>query len=81
MRCWDESPSTRPTAQDLLRCLRGISPAWEPPLEYPIPDDPDGEAAPGPTPRSEWIVGTDALTSGFFALLIAMLCIFMVSFH
>ena len=44
LQCWDESPSARPTAQDLLYCLQDISPAWTPPLVYPIPDGPNEEA-------------------------------------
>jgi len=41
VQCWDESPSVRPTAKDLLRCLQDISPTWVPPLQYPIPEDSD----------------------------------------
>ena len=36
--CWSKSPSDRPTAQQLLRCLEDASHTWVPPLEYPIPD-------------------------------------------
>ena len=79
-RCWGKSPSTRPTARELLRYLQDISPTWVPPFEYPIPDDPDGEASPDFISRSEWIMGTDVLKSVFFALLVAMLCAFMLSF-
>ena len=78
--CWGKSPSTQPTARDLLRCLQDISPTWVFPLKYPIPDDPDGEASPDFISRSEWIMGTDVLKSGFFALLVAMLRAFMLSF-
>jgi len=35
--CWSKSPSDRPTAQQLLRCLEDASHTWVPPLEYPIP--------------------------------------------
>ena len=80
VRCWDKSPSARPTAQDLLRCLQDAPPIWEPPLEYPIPDDPDGKAEPGSLSRSEVVMATGALTSGFFALLVAVACVFMLSF-
>ena len=79
MQCWDESPSVRPTAQDLLRYLRDAPPAWAPPLEYPIPDDPDGEADPVSLSRGGRAAAMGVLTGGFFALLIAMLCVFMVS--
>ena len=79
MQCWNESPSTRPTAQNLLRCLQDVSPAWAPPLEYPIPDSPDREAAHHSISRSKWMVGTDALPGGFFVLSIVMLYIFMLS--
>lgn len=34
--CWSESPSARPAAQRLLRCLQDASHTWVPPLEYPI---------------------------------------------
>ena len=79
VQCWDESPSTRPTAQDLFRCLQDISPTWVPPLEYPVPDGPDGEAGPDFVSRSERIMGAYALATGFFALSIAMLCVFILS--
>ena len=42
--CWSESPSARPTAQQLLRYLEDASRDWTPPLNYPIPDDLDGGA-------------------------------------
>ena len=71
-RCWDESPPTRPTARDLLRCLQDISPTWAPPLEYPIPEDPDEEVIPDFISRSERIMAAGALASFFFALSIAM---------
>ena len=80
VRCWDELPSVRPTAQDLLRCLRDDSPTWARPLEYPIPDDPTGEAGPEFTSRGEWVMTTDGPTSGFFALLVTILCVFVLSF-
>ena len=72
-RCWDKSPSTRPTARDLHHCLQDISPAWAPPLEYPIPEDPDEEAIPDFISRSERIMAVGALAGVFFALSIAML--------
>ena len=79
LRSWDESPSTRPTARALLCYLQGASPTWAPPLEYPIPDDPDGEAGFDLMPHGEWSVVADALTNSFFAPLIVMLCIFVLS--
>ena len=81
MRCWNESPSARPTAQDLLRCLHDISTAWEPSLEYTIPDDLYEWIAPEFISRSEQVMAADALKSSFFSLLIAVFCIFMFSFN
>ena len=77
MRCWDESPLVRPTAENLLHCLRDASSAWVPSAEYPIPDDPDGEAGSNFVSRDERIMATDAQTS-FFTLLVAMLCAFVL---
>ena len=78
----DESPSVRPTAQDLLRHLRDAPPTWAPPLEYPIADDPDEVAGPDSISRGERVMVMDALKlGGFFALLIAVLCIFMLPFN
>ena len=79
VQCWDESPSVRPTTQDLFRYLRDAPPAWAHSLEYPIPDDPDGEADPVSLSRGGQAVAMGVLTGGFFALLIAVLCAFMVS--
>ena len=80
-RCWDESPTTRPTAEDLLRCLQDISPAWAAPLVYPIPDEPDEEAGPDSISRGEQITATDALTSSFFVPLFIVLCAFVLLFY
>ena len=66
VRCWDKSPSVRPTVKDLLRCLQDTPPTWAPSPEYPIPDDPNEEAYPDPFSRGERIMMTDALTAGFF---------------
>ena len=81
VQCWDESPSARPTAEDLLYCLQDISPTWAPPLEYPILDGPDGEAAPDFISCGEQIMAMDAPTSSFLVPLVIMLCAFMLSFH
>ena len=80
VRCWDESPSVRPSAKVLLRCLRDAPPARVPPPEYPISDDPYKEASPPDIlSRGERVTATGALTSVFFALLVAMLCVSMFS--
>ena len=81
MQCWDESPSVRPTAEDLLCYFRDASPTWVPPVEYPIPDDPDGEAGPDSVSRGERVMVADSPTSGLFAFLVAMLCVFVLSFN
>ena len=81
VQCWDESPSTRPTAQDLLHCLQDISPTWVPPLEYPIPDDPDGETVYNFVSHGEWGIVAGALMGSFVTLLVVMLCVFVLSFH
>ena len=81
VQCWDESPSIRPTAQDLLRHLRDAPPAWASPLEYPIADDPDEVAGPDSISRGERVMTTDALKGGFFALLVAVLCVFVFLFN
>ena len=81
VQCWDVSPSVRPTAQDLLRHLRDAPPTWAPPLEYPIADDPDEVAGPDSISRGERIMATDVLKGGFFALLVAVLCVFVLSFY
>ena len=78
MHCWDESPSVRPTAQDLLHYLQNAPTVWASPLEYPIPDDLDEVASPDSISRSEQILATDVLKGGFVALLVAVLCILML---
>ena len=40
--CWSESPSARPTAQQLLRYLEDASHTWIP-LGYPVPGGRNGE--------------------------------------
>ena len=81
VQCWDESPSVRPTAQDFLRYLRDAPPAQAFSLEYPIPEDPNEVVGPDSISRSERIMAADVLKRGFFALLVAVLCIFMLSFN
>ena len=74
-KCWSESPSARPTAQQLFRHLQDASRTWVPPLEYPIPDDIDGGAEPDSTSGDERNITTAALTSGLVVLLMSMLYI------
>ena len=71
--CWSESPSARPTAQQLLRYLEGASRDWTPPLEYPIPGDHDGGAGFDLTSGDERSGVTSAPTSSLIALLVGML--------
>ena len=78
VRCWDESPSTRPAAQDLLRYLQDASPTWVPPLEYPIPDDPDETGADFMS-YGGWNTMVGALSSSLFAPLVVVLCVLALS--
>ena len=80
-RCWDELPSTRPAARDLLRCLQDISPAWTPLLEYPIPDEPDEEVGPDSVSRSEQITAADVPTGNLVVPLAIVLCALVLLFH
>ena len=50
LQCWDQSPSARPTAQELLHFLQGISNTWAPSLEYPASGRLSEEAGPDFTP-------------------------------
>ena len=74
-RCWDESPASRPTAQQLLHCLRDASRTWVSPPEYPVSDDLDEgvefEFASGIGRCT--VVG--ALASGLLAFIIGVLCV------
>ena len=81
MQCWSESPSARPTAEDLLRCPQDTPPTWAPPLQYPIPDDSDGEVGTDFMFRGEWSVVAGALAGSFFTLLVVTLCFFVLSLH
>lgn len=73
--CWDESPSARPTAQQLLRYLEDASHTWVPPLEYPILDSPDWGVGLGLPSSGERYIVMSALTSNVFVLLMSVLCI------
>ena len=72
--CWSESPSTRPTAKELLRHLQYSSHAWVPPPEYPIPEGHDEESGLDLAPDDERSIATGALTSCLFVLVMSMLC-------
>ena len=76
--CWSESPSARPTAQELLHYLQGASSTWVPPLEYPIPDGRDEGIELDPTSSHEWSIVTDAQRSGFFVLAVTVLCVLLL---
>ena len=67
--CWSESPPARPTAQQLLRYLEDASRDWTPPLEYPIPDDLDGEAGLDLTSGDERSGTASSLISLFMGML------------
>ena len=72
--CWSESPSTRPTAQQLLHYLEGASRDWTPPLEYPIPDNLHGGAGLGLTSGDDrsGTTGTPASIRSLIDLLVNM---------
>ena len=74
-KCWSESPSARPTAQQLLRHLEGASHTWKPPPKYPIPDDLGGGV--DFTSSGGRSILTSALTSGL-CLLVSMSCILLL---
>jgi len=71
--CWNESPSARPTAQELLRHLQDNSHTWVPPLEYPIPDGHDEGAGLDLGSDDEWSTATGTLTNRLFVLVVGML--------
>ena len=74
--CWNEFPSTRPTAQQLLHCLQDISPTWVPPVEYPIPDH-LGVGTLDFTPGDDRMA-SDVLTNNLFVLVVSMLCVLLL---
>jgi len=51
----------------MLLCLQSASHTWVPPLEYPIPDDPD----------DRWSVATGNFTSDVFVLVVSVLCVLL----
>ena len=71
--CWSESPSARPTAQQLLRYLEGASHDWMPPLGYPIPGDLYGGAGFDLTSGDERSGATSVPTSSLLALIVGTL--------
>ena len=76
--CWSESPSARPTAQQLLRYLQGAYLTWVPPLEYPIPDsDLDMETVLDFTHDDGRMV-SDALKNNLFVLVVSVLCVLLL---
>ena len=76
--CWSESPSARPTAQQLFRYFQGASCTWVPPLEYPIPNVLSGGAGADLTSGDERSIMTSALTSRLFALMVGMLYVLLL---
>ena len=73
LQCWDRSPSTHPTAQELHRSLQDISHTWEPSLEHLVSDGLGEEAGLDFTPRNGRGVAMGVVTSCLFALGAAML--------
>jgi len=79
--CWSKSPSDRPTAQQLLRCLEDASHTWVPPLEYPIPGGRGGRGGLDFTFGDERGALAGALTRSLklFALAASMLYVLSLS--
>ena len=78
--CWSEPPSSRPTAQELLRCLQDASHAWAAPstLQYPVPDDRDWRTGLGFTSSDERNRVLGAVASGVFVLIVGVLCVLLL---
>ena len=74
--CWSESPSSRPIAQELLRCLQDTSRAWvsPSPLRYPVSDNDDGGTGPGLSSGNERNRVAGAVACSLFVLVVGMLC-------
>ena len=73
LQCWDKSPSARPTAQELLHCLQGISNTWTPSLEYPVSGSLSEEARPDLIPGDGRSGVVGILKSRIFSLRTAIL--------
>jgi len=78
--CWSESPSSRPTAQELLRYLQDASHAWAPwsTLQYPVPDDHDWGTGLGFTSSDERNRVLGAVASGLCVLIVSVLCVLLL---
>ena len=63
--CWSESPSARPTAQQLLLYLEDASRTWVP-QKHPISHGLEGGGLDLPS-DGEWSMVTSALTSSFLS--------------
>ena len=79
LRCWDKSPSARPTAQELLHCLQDISHPWVPSHQYPISDGLGEEAGPDSIPGDGWGGVMGVLKSCLSALRTAILRLLSLS--
>jgi len=78
--CWSESPSARPTAQELLSHLQDTSRTWVPPPEYPIPNDHDERTGLDLSSDDELSIAvTGALASCLFVLVVSALCALLFS--
>lgn len=73
--CWSESPSARPTAQELLRCLQDASHTWVPPPEYPTLD---GVAGFDVTSGDEWGLVTGVPVNNLLVLIVGALCVLLL---
>ena len=73
LQCWDKSPSARPTAQELHRCLQDISHTWVPSIEHPVSDGSGEEAGPDSIPNDGRGVVMCVVKSCLFALGAAVL--------
>ena len=80
LRCWTKSPTARPAAQGLLRCLQDASHTWVSPLEYPIPDGLGGEGAPDTTSEDERSSTMGVRACSVFVIVVGMLCALIFPF-
>lgn len=74
LRCWDKSPSARPTAQELFRCLQDASHTWVAPLEYPIADGLDRETGLDSTYGDGRSTVAGTLTGSLLVFVVGVLC-------
>ena len=80
LRCWTKSPTTRPAAKELLRCLEDASHTWAPPPEYPIPDCLARKGALDSISEDEWSSTNGVRACGLFVIAVGILCALIFPF-